>query len=254
MLLGVDHQPNQFPQRPPHRRWGVLIRRERWGLSWQGWLIVFLASLSAAGFVLLTVHPFLAVTHRVDANVLVVEGWLHEYAIRVGAQEFMTGSYQRIFTTGGPVTGSGGYTSVANTSASVGAGQLRQCGVRAESIQMVPARFIDRDRTYYSAVALREWFREQKMDVRSINVVTENVHARRTWLLFQEAFGKGVKVGVIAAPDPDYDAKHWWRYSAGVKEVFSEAAAYMYARLLFYPSESSPGEKAFVRDATNSKP
>jgi uncharacterized SAM-binding protein YcdF (DUF218 family) len=254
MLLGVDHQPNQFPQRPPHRRWGVLIRRERWGLSWQGWLIVFLASLSAAGFVLLTVHPFLAVTHRVDANVLVVEGWVHEYAIRKGVQEFMTGSYPRIFTTGGPVTGSGGYTSVADTSASVGAGLLRQCGVRAESIQMVPSRVMNRDRTYGSAVALRNWFREHNLPVRSMNVVTENVHARRTRLLFEKAFGDSVTVGVIAVPDPDYDSRHWWRYSAGVKDVVSEAAAYMYARLLFCPSESSPDEKASVRDATNSKP
>jgi uncharacterized SAM-binding protein YcdF (DUF218 family) len=235
MLLAMDHQSDQFPQGSPHRRGGILIRRERWGLSWQGWLIAFLTSLVAARFVLQNVQPFLAVTHRVDANVLVVEGWVHEYAIRVGAREFMAGSYPRIFTTGGPVTGNGGYTSVADTSASVGAGLLRQCGVRAESIQMVPSRIIERDRTYYSAIALREWFREQKMDVGSINVVTESVHARRTRLLFQEAFGGEVKVGIIAARNPDYDPEHWWSSSDGFREVSGETIAYLYARLFFRP-------------------
>src|SRR5437016_14503844 len=108
MLLAMDHQSDQFPQGSPHRRRGILIRRERWGLSWRGWLIAFLVSVIAARLVLQNIQPFLAVTHRVDANVLVVEGWVHEYAIRVGVQEFMAGSYPRIFTTGGHVTGNGG--------------------------------------------------------------------------------------------------------------------------------------------------
>ena len=76
----------------------------------------------------LNIHPFLAVTHRVNTNVLVVEGWIPRYAIRDGAEEFRTGSYQRIFTTGGPVEG--GYTNDYNTSASVGAENLKRFGVR----------------------------------------------------------------------------------------------------------------------------
>jgi uncharacterized SAM-binding protein YcdF (DUF218 family) len=74
------------------------------------------------------------------------------------------------------------------------------------------------------------------MSVSSINVVTENVHARRTRLLFQKAFGGDVRVGVIAVPNPDYEPGHWWRYSEGVKDVLSEAIAYIYARLFFHPS------------------
>ena len=149
----------------------------------------------------------------------------------------MAGSYPRVFTTGGPVTGSGGYTWDADTSASVGAGQLRKFGVPSESVQMVPSHFIGRDRTYYSAVALRDWFRERKMDVDSINVVTESTNARRTRLLFQEAFGENVKVGIIAVENPDYDAKHWWQSSDGFREVIAEAIAYLYARVFFYPSQ-----------------
>ena len=119
---------------------------------------------------------------------------------------------------------------------------------------MVPSRVMDRDRTYGSAVALRNWFRQHNMPVRSINVVTEDVHARRTRLLFEKALGHDVAVGVIAVANPDYDASHWWRYSEGVKDVVSEMVAYVYAELLFYPSESSRDEKEFVRDAVNSKP
>ena len=55
------------------------------------------------------VYPFLAITHRVNANILVVEGWIHEYAIRAAVKEFQSNHYQRVFTTGGPVVGTGGY-------------------------------------------------------------------------------------------------------------------------------------------------
>ena len=114
------------------------------------------------GYLLLkTIHPFLAVTERVDADILVVEGWIHRYAIRQGAEEFKRGSYQRIFTTGGPENGSGGYTNDYNTSASVGADILtKKFGVPNDLVQMVPSRVIDRDRTYSSAIALRDWFHE----------------------------------------------------------------------------------------------
>lgn len=213
---------------------GILVRKERWGLSWRGRLLVIATALSIACLVLLGVQPFLAVTHRVPANVLVVEGWVHEYAIRRGAEEFRTGSYQRVFTTGGPVVGLGEYINDYQTAASVGADLLKKTGIPDHSIQMVPSRVVGRDRTYSSAVALREWFREHNMEVQSINVVTEDAHARRTRLLFQKALGKRVAVGIIAVPNPDYDAKHWWRYSEGVKDVLSEGIAYIYAKFLFH--------------------
>jgi hypothetical protein len=76
------------------------------------------------------------------------------------------------------------------------------------------------------------------MAVRSINIVTEGAHARRTRLLFEKAFRGEVSVGIIAVPNPDYDGAHWWRYSDGVREVVGEAIAYIYARLFFYPLES----------------
>ena len=227
--------------KPPKRFWGILTRKERWGLSWRGWLIVILPPMLTAGSLVLTVHPFLSVTHRVDADVLVVEGWVHEYAIVAGVEEFKSGHYPRVYATGGPVTGSGGYTTDLNTAANVGAELLRKAGVPAESVQMVPSHLMGRDRTYDSALALRDWFQERKMPVRSINVVTEGIHARRTRLLFQKAFGDGVRVGIIAVPNPDYDHRRWWFCSEGVRDVVGEGIAYAYARLFFHPPAQTAG-------------
>jgi uncharacterized SAM-binding protein YcdF (DUF218 family) len=136
----------------------------------------------------------------------------------------------------------------------VGAELLTKNGLPIESVEMVPSHVMDRERTYGSAVALRSWFRGHNLVARSLNVLTEDVHARRSRLLFQEALGKDIKVGIIAVPNPDYDSRHWWRYSAGVKGVSNETIAYGYAKFLFYTSESSRGKKAFAGDLANSKP
>jgi uncharacterized SAM-binding protein YcdF (DUF218 family) len=223
--------------------WGTIKLRERWALSWRGWSVVAVVVFLVAFLFMWRVYPFLAVTHRMNTDILVVEGWIHPYAIRAAMKEFREGSYQRVFTTGGPVQGTGGYTNDYNTSASVGAELLEKYGLANESLRMVPSRVMDRDRTYGSAVALRNWFREHNMPVRSVNVLTEDMHARRSRLLFQEALGNNIKVGIIAVPNPNYDPIHWWRYSEGVRDVFDEWMAYMYAKFLFYPSESSRNEK-----------
>ena len=223
-----------------NRFFGLVNRKERWGFSWKGRLLVLLLLVGLATGFVYGVYPFLAVTQRVDTDALVVEGWVHQYAIRAAINEFNAGHYQRVFTTGGPIVGMGGYTNDYNTSASLGAGRLKAEGFSSDLVQMVPSHVVDRDRTYSAARALRDWFGEHNVTVRGINVVTEDVHARRSRLLFQEAFGRSVKVGIIAVPNPDYDARRWWRYSEGVKSVISEGATYLYAKFLFWPGAAEP--------------
>lgn len=108
------------------------------GLVMAGWLIVLAGVILAFSAFLLRVYPSLAGTHRVDTNVLVVEGRIHEYAIQAAADEFRSGAYQRVFTTDGPVVETGGYINDLRTSASVGADLLRKAGVPDESLQTVP--------------------------------------------------------------------------------------------------------------------
>jgi len=240
--LEIDLEP--VSHRSQKKLWGTLHRTERWGLSWRGRCIVVFVVFVLGLLLFWGVYPFLASTKRTNSDVLIVEGWVHEYAIRAVTEEFKTGSYQRIFTTGGPVAGTGAYTSDYNTSASVGADRLKKFGISPEVVQMVPSRVMGRDRTYSSAIALKDWFSKHDLDVRAFNIITEDVHARRTRLLFQKAFGESVEIGIIAVPNPDYDASHWWRYSEGVRDIIGEGIAYIYARMFFFPPKPDRIEAA----------
>lgn len=221
----------------PEFAWGGLVsKRSRWGLSFRGW-IALAAMITLAGFFLLiAVYPFLALTARVSPGFLVVEGWVSDYAIEFAAEEYTQGAYQEVFATGGPVYGIAAYRNDFSTAAGIGADRLKKLGI--SKVHMVPAPLSERDRTYASAVALRDWLRQRNLTPRSINVVTEDVHARRTRLLFQEALGDAVVVGVLAVPNPDYNPRRWWRYSEGVRDVLGEIIAYLYAKFLFFPPSS----------------
>jgi uncharacterized SAM-binding protein YcdF (DUF218 family) len=212
---------------------GLVIRRYRWTLSWKAKLLLLAMLIALTLMTWWGIYPFLAETRRVDADVLVVEGWVHSYVIRAAVDDFKSHAYRKVFTTGGPVSGKGGYINDFQTSASVGAESLVRTGLPAEVVQMVPSHEIGRDRTYSSAIALRDWLDEHKERVSSFNIITEGAHARRTRLMFQEAFGSDVKVGVISILSPDFDARHWWHYSEGTEEVIGETIAYLYAKFFF---------------------
>ena len=82
--------------------WGMFDRKERWSLSWFGRVVVTSAFLLVGVLIFESVYPFLAITHRVNTDMLVIEGWVREYAITAGAEEFQTAAYHHLFTTGGP--------------------------------------------------------------------------------------------------------------------------------------------------------
>src|SRR5207248_6770179 len=86
---------------------GLINRRPRWGLSCLGWCAAILVWCGVVGLFLLGVYPFLAVTERVPADTLVVEGWIPPFAIRAAVDEFRSGSYKQVITTGGPAMGTG---------------------------------------------------------------------------------------------------------------------------------------------------
>lgn len=206
-------------------------------MSLRGWLaLILLVAFAGLGW-MFTIQPFLAQTHRVDTKILVMEGWVHQYAAQAAMQEFQNGHYDKIYTTGGPVVGTGDYSNVYNTSASVGAELLVKVGMPADLVQMVPSHIKGRDRTYSSALALREYFHTNGLSVKSFNVLTEDAHSRRTGMLFQKAFGDEATVGIISVPDPDYDPARWWRYSEGVREVLGENIAWVYAAFIFHPGK-----------------
>jgi hypothetical protein len=177
-------------------------------------------------------HSFLAASAPLPDGLLVVEGWAPDYALEETLTVFRQGRYSRLFVSGGPLT-QGAPLSEYRTHAELGAATLAKLGAVTNTLQAVPAPFVRQDRTYASAVALRNWLREQGGGRTNLTVISVGAHARRTRLLYEEAFGKEAKVGIIAVEPREYEPARWWRSSQGFRQVIDELIAYVYARLWF---------------------
>lgn len=202
-------------------------------LSKRSWAVVLLLVLLVIVAILLRgIHPFLAVNAPVEADVLVVEGWVADYAFEAASRKFSQGGYQMIYVTGGPME-RGAPLSEYKTYAALGAAVLDVLQVPTNQLQAVPAPKVKRERTYISALALRDWFEKNEIQPQQINLMTIGVHARRSRLMFERAFGSSVEVGIICVEDENYDPNRWWAYSQGVRMVLGETVGYVYARLFF---------------------
>jgi len=204
--------------------------------TWRGWVLLGVIFIGIAILLIRGAYPFLAVNDPKPGGVLVVEGWASDYALEAAVADFKQFSYEKVYVTGGPIE-KGEPLSEYKTYAELGAATLVALGMSTNVVQPVPAPRVTQDRTYACAVALKKWIDEHGTQLTRLNLVTVGPHARRSRLLFQKSFGKEMPIGVIAIKGPDFDTAHWWRSSQGFRVVTDEAIAYLYARLLFRPSE-----------------
>ena len=214
--------------------WCLFRRREVTLPTWRGWLLIAVLTAGLGAGVCRNLHRFLAINQPLPGGVLVIEGWLSDRAMEVATQEISRGKYTKLYVTGGPLE-QGAFLSNYTNFAQLGAAILLKLGVSSNALVPVPSRWVAQDRTFTSAATLRTWFRERQEIPGQVTVLTCGAHARRSRLLFQQAFGRQVQVGVIAVPPDDYDTHRWWASSQGVRLVIGEVLAYGYARVIFSP-------------------
>jgi hypothetical protein len=208
----------------------LINRRIAWRLTWLGWLCLLSTALGLLSLWVLRGETFLAISDPLPARLLIVEGWIGAETVRAAADEFRTGGYERAMTTGG-LTGESwderrwDYAEIAKE-------QLLKFGVPEEQITAAPAGAIESERTYASAVAARKGLNALGFGRGNVNVFTRGVHARRSRLVFQRAFGSKIKVGVIAWRPPGFERTTWWRFSSRSDEFLKETLGYPFELVL----------------------
>ena len=211
--------------------WGLISRQPRWGLTIKGWLGILAAIALAFWLLLFRLQPFLAYTHPIDgAELLIVEGWIGDDAIIGAMTEFESKPYQLLITAGSNF-GRGEYLSQYKDFAHLSEATLITLGLDPQKIQAIPTPLAKRDRTLTSALEVKRWLIQNNLNFKATNVYSENVHSRRSRLLYSQVLEPEIKVGAIAHPPEDYDPQTWWTSSQGFRKVVTEALAYIYAKL-----------------------
>lgn len=217
-------------------------RKERWGLSLWGWLLLLLLILLPGFLLMRNAYSILAPVHREKTDVLVLEGFVSDYLMEEAIREFRTGKYSILITTGTPLELGSLLVSYGNTAA-LAAATLKKMGFDSTLLVSVATNSIQNDRTYNSALELKSWLQKNRPRTKAINLMTMSVHGARSQRLFQYALGKPVKVGIISLDNFYYGPHTWWKNSKGFREVMNEVFGYFYVCWFFTPYEITPGVK-----------
>jgi DUF218 domain-containing protein len=207
-------------------------RSEIWLPTLWGWLVLLVLGVAVAFLAARNLHGFLATTKPVGARILVVEGWMGSEELEETAAIFRSRGYERVITTGGPIIRwppSPG----PETFADQAAWYLQELGLPENALTAVPAKSTSSDRTYLSAVTVREWAKRSGLRLEAFDVISNGPHARRSWLLYRRVFGPEVKVGILATKSYDYDAARWWRSSIGAQKVIDQAVGVLWVQCCF---------------------
>lgn len=219
---------------------------EIWVPTLWGWLALLLIVGAATVLVARKLHAFLALTAPVGARVLVVEGWMSPGGLDQAISEIRSGRYEHVVTTGGPIEQWPGYRFHATFAERAADYFIKQHGIANTFITAVPAPPSAQDRTFLSAVMVREWAKRSGHAVDAVDVFSMGTHARRSRLLYRLAFGSNVKVGVFAARSSDYDANAWWRTSTGAKDVLDQAISLLWVKCFFWPPRPGSHEERWA--------
>jgi hypothetical protein len=215
-------------------RWRLLRRREVWVPTFAGSALAALVCALALLGLTRGIYPYLAQHAPVGHGLLVVEGWLPAGAIAHAVGVFRSGAYERFVVTGGPIEDEvcpPGYSTWAERAG----GLARHFGIHDEELAVVPAPTTVQDRTFRSAVSVRQWAEASGRPVAALDVYSLGPHARRSRWLYQLAFGDEVAVGVLAASPRYYGPESWLRTSEGARSVLSELVGLAWVRLVFDP-------------------
>jgi hypothetical protein len=222
-------------------------RRQIWLPTWWSALLLVVAFAAGSLFALRHLASYLAVDDPVAAHdghrarTLIVEGWLDEDGLDAAITVIARGGYQRVVASGGPID-SWREGQSWPTYAERAADYLRRHGRVAIPVVAVAAPESARDRTFVSAIVVRDWLRRQGDAVDTIDLFSGSVHARRSRLVFAKAFGPRVEVGVFAAPPRRYSLERWWTTSEGAKAVLDETIALAWTWCCFSPPPSASQE------------
>lgn len=203
-------------------------------LTWLGWLL--LISLLTGVFLafLANLYPFLAPDKAPKSGVMVVEGWIHDFALRDAVDMYTAGSYSNIVCTGVPIE-TGSYIQQFKSYPEMTAARLRKMGIPEDQIVITVADGNKNDRTYLAAVAMREGIMAYNIGETNLHLVTVGPHGRRSRMLFKKALGKDYNIGVTCLDESNYDSDDWYTCSEGVRSVIGELIAYTYAKFFFHP-------------------
>jgi len=213
----------------------IIIKKERWGFTWPGRTIVLIVVFCLVYIYINNIHSFLAQNKPINTDIMVLEGFLPDYAIKEAMNIFTKEEYKLLLITGKKRM-KGSQLDQFENDGIYSAETLVKLGFDREKIRVISLESdIKKDRTYASAKAVRNWIERSANDIKSFNLVSIGCHSRRSSYLYKRVFCDHIKTGIISIENKSYKHEKWWKSSNGFRSVVQETIALIYVFTIFNP-------------------
>lgn len=208
----------------------LVKKKECYRISWFSLLLIALVIFLLFRFFRERIYDYLSPNEPISTKVLVIEGWLDDFAIEEAYTIYQENDYEIIITTGGSLD-IGYLATHFVTTADLARATLLELGMDSTKIIAVPRKHVLEKRTYQSAIALKNWIDANEPNMQSFNLISLGTHSKRSLFLFRKAL-PDKEIGIIALQDQRFDPEKWWKTSKGSRTVITEAIGYFY--VLFF--------------------
>nr|NQU94443.1 hypothetical protein [Bacteroidota bacterium] len=226
----------------------LVNKRERWGCTIWAWLLfVVLLALLFVGFVS-NIVSFLSAEDTIDAKILIVEGYVPDYAFSEVMRIFNDDNYDLLIAAGASYD-QGFYISGIETAAHLIYRSLVKLGFDTTRMAMAPnPPGVFRDRTYYTALMTKKYIQSHLQDVDKVNIISLGTHSRRSRYLYRLVYEPDIQLGNIVIPDRVLNSKNWYKSSRGFRTVLNETLGFIYVRCAFSPPDTIELSQNFTQD------
>ena len=116
--------------------------------------------------------------------------------------------------------------------ADICAHKLHMEGIPDQLIEVVASPVSDKNRTLASAIVISNYLEDQNLPYASINIMSEGIHARRTWMSYKFALrNQADALGIISVPPVRSSNSAIKPYSK--KEIVRELSSILYYKFFF---------------------
>ena len=182
------------------------------------------------------IYKFLFLNKPIESKTMVLEGWVHTYALKDALKQYHDNHYENLIVTGIPIT-QYEYASDFNYTSQATVKALKHFGFTDTIYEAAIPTNIYKDRTYSTALLTKEIFEQHPDWDKSFNIYSMGVHSHRSLLLFETAFKSDYEIGIISHHDRAFIGEEWWKSSIGFRNISNESLALFYAKLFFHPEE-----------------
>lgn len=208
-------------------------KRECRRLTLTGWLLVLFVITSLSFLFIRYVHNYLSLNNPIKSKILVIDGMFPGYVYDSLVKIINRDKYEIVVTTGIETDYVFSPEDNFNT-AEISYKILKKKDLKNCRLEKAPAGAIVKNRTYNSALTLKNWLKQNDLEGNGFNIASFGAHSRRTHILYKKVF-KDIDIGMISIRDVSYNPVKWYKYARGMRMVLSETITCVFVKLFFFP-------------------